>query len=44
MLKPLLSSLLSNVTNHVQNQDDCKDVAADCTPIAEAINLSVLQS
>ena len=44
MLKPFLASLLSNVTNRVQNQDDCKDVAANCTPIAEAVNLSVLQS
>ena len=39
-LKPFLSSLLSNVTNRVQNQDNCMDVAADCTPLAEAVNLS----
>ena len=38
-LKPFLASLLSNVTNRVQNQDDCMDVAADCTPIVEAVNL-----
>ena len=44
MLKPFLASLLLNVTNRVQNHDDCKDVAADCSPIAEAVNLSVLQS
>ena len=43
-LKPFLASLLSNVTNCVQNQDYCVDVAADCTPIAEAVNLTVLQS
>ena len=43
MLKPFLATLLSNVTNCVQNQDDCVDVAADCTPIAEAVNLSVFQ-
>ena len=43
-LKPFLASLLSNVTNRVQNQDNCMDMAVDCTPIAEAVNLSVLQS
>ena len=32
-LKPFLASLVSNVTNRVQNQDDCMDVAADCTPL-----------
>ena len=43
-LKPFLASLLSNGTNCVQNQDDCMDVAADRSSIAEAVNLSVLQS
>ena len=43
-LKSFLASLLSNVTNRVQNQDDCMDVTADCTLIAEAVNLTVLQS
>ena len=43
-IKPFLASLLSNVTNRVQKQDDYMDVAADCTHIAEGVNLSVLQS
>ena len=40
-IRPFLASLLSNVTNRVQNQDNCMDVAADCTPIEEAVNLTV---
>ena len=40
-LKPFIASLLSSVT---KNQDDCMDVAADCAPIAEAVNLTVLQT
>ena len=39
-LKPFLASQLSNVTNRVQNQDNCMHMAADYTPIAEAVNLS----